>query len=186
MDYFIRSQKKRNFSLEESGVSIAEANFPSWAKLEANIQLGQITYLLRKEKWYSQKYMIIRNRIPIGEISSNWKGHLFFKLKADAAKEADYVPSNMDIDATKVDWYGKEVITYTMRNKGFFKSGFELFQNKDPRPMLTMRAEKNWFKVNYQIEIHHADNLHFPTEELLGLFGFGAVLIQMRRAAAAA
>lgn len=185
MDYFIRSEKKRNFSLEESGVTIAVANFPSWAKTEANIQLGQITYLFKKKKWYSQKYLIIRNRIPIGEISSNWKGHLFFKLQAAAAKTADYVPSNMDIDASAVDWRGKEVITYTMKHKGFFKNRLEIFQNKDPRSILTMHAEKDWFKVNYRIELHYLDSIHFPIEELLGLFGFGAVLVRMRRAAAA-
>ncbi len=186
MSYFIRRQKRRDFILEEDGTTIAEANFPSWSRMEATIQFGQITYLLKKKKWYSKKYLIIRNRLPVGEISSNWKGHLFFKLQAEAAKEADYVPSNMDIDASEVDWRGKEVITYKMKHRGLFKSKFELFQNKDPRPMLTMRAEKNWFKVNYQIEVHAADNLYFPIEELLGLFGFGATLIHARRAAAGA
>ncbi len=185
MSYFIRGQKKRNFVVEEDGISLFEANFPSWAKTEANISLAQANYTIKKKKWYSQKYLIIRNRIPIGEISSNWKGHLFFKLKAAAAKEADYVPSNMDIDAKEVDWRGKEVITYTMKNKGVFKTRLELFYNKDPRSMLTMYTETNWFKVNYRIDLHYPDRIHFPIEELLGLFGFGAVLIRMRRAAAA-
>lgn len=186
MSYFIRGKKRRNFSLEENDEIVFKANFPSWAKTEVNIHFAQVNYTIKKKNWFKSSYIIIRNRVPIGEVTTNWRRHFFFKLKADYAKEADYVPSNMDIDATEVDWGGKELVTYTLKHKGIFKTRLEAFQNKDPRPILIMHTEKNWFKVNYRIECPYGDSFHYPIEELLGLFGFGAVMIRARRRAAAA
>jgi len=185
MNYFIRSHKRRNFTLEKDGVTLFEVNFPSWAKTEATIQTAEATYYLKKRKWYSRSFTIIRNRMAIGEISSNWKGHFLFKLSATTAKEAAFVPSNLDMDNANMNWQGKEMVTYTMKNKGMFKPKLVIYKNKEPRPMLTLHTEKNWFKVNYRIDIHYPDRAILPIEELLGLFGFGAVLVRMRRAAAA-
>lgn len=175
MNYFVRQEKSRVFNIEKNNQPIYQLKFPSWSSSNAIAQLIDGELKFTKKGFWKSEYILTKKDRPLGRITSNWKGHLFIHL----LDQSGFVPSNMDNDMDKVSY-----ITYKFKSRGIFKQRYELLQNKDPQPLITLHAKSNWFKVNYEVALNHPDLIDFPLEALLGILTFCAVLIRKRQAAA--
>ena len=186
MTYFLRSLKRKNFQLEKNEHVFNKVLFESWKNNNAVAKLPEAIYTFKKFSFWRSKYVITKNDYPIGLITSNWKGRLFFKLLVKEYEDADLVPDNIAIENFEKKLEQQETITYTMRSRGVFKIRYEIFLEETPKPILTFYSKSKWFKVNYEVVIHEPEKLFFSTEALINMFGYGAFLIRQRRAAAGA
>lgn len=180
MDYYIRGHKKRKFTIERSRKTVYTLECPSWMAKKAVAQSTEGQYIIEKNNFWSSNYTIFKNNYIIGKISSNWKGHQRFDLITDSQQLTAYVPSNVEEDTTQLDIEDYDCVRFTMKRKGVFNIRYEIFQNNDYQPIITLYRELEWFKIHHRVEIHKIGDTTFPMEELLGFFGFGAILIRAR------
>lgn len=176
MSYSIIQLKNREYQLEYAGDFIFNLTFPSWKNSNANVHSSNGLLQFTKKSFWKSQYDITKNDNPIGKITSNWKGYYFIHF----LNHPDIVPSNMEDEVKEEDY-----TTYRLKHKGILKHRYELYQNKDPRPLITFRSKTNWFKINFEIELPHSDLIPFPIEEVLATITFCAILIRKRQAAAA-
>lgn len=179
MSYFIRAQKKRTFDIEYDNRFISVLRFPSWTSSNAIAELSDGTYQFTKNSFWKSQYDILKEGMPFGKISFNWKGHILLNLIDDSG----LVPSSMEMDTKTTD---EDYLSYTVKSKGVFKKRYELFQPKNPRPLITLQPKSNWLKVNYQVTLHHSDIIPFTEESIITIMAFGVILLRKRQAAAGA
>jgi len=179
MAYYIRQEKSRQFILEHEGELISTLKFPKWSSSNAELTSANGRLKFSKKSIWKSSFIISKNEQIFGKITSNWKGRLFIQL----FHQPDLVPSNMEMEE---DLAQLDATTYHIKTKGILKQRHELYQEKAPRPLITLRSKSKWFKVNYEIELHHDDLISFELEDVLGIMNFCAYLIRMRQAAAGA
>jgi len=176
MGYFIRAKKKSVFELELNNQPISSLRFLSWLSSNAVAELSDGTYQFKKSSFWKGHYDIIKEGSPIGKISFNWRGHMLLQLIDDL----ELVPSNLEIDAkTEKENY----ITYTMEAKGVFKKKYELFENNNHQPLITLHPRSSLLKVNYEVTLHHPEVIPLSEETIIAIMTFGVLLIRMRQTA---
>lgn len=174
MEYFIRQEKNRKFTLEKRQTPIYSLKFPKWNSSNAEAQLSDGRLKFTRKSFWKSEYLITKNRRQIGKITSNWKGHLFIHL----LEQPDLVPSDLEMNQEKH-------IVYRLKPKGVFKQRYDLLAKDSAQSLITLHPKSNWLKVNYEVELLYPNLINFPLEEILGMMTFCAVLIRKRQAAAA-
>jgi len=159
MSYYIRANSQRQFTVEQLGTALYSVFFSGWMKQQATAQLLDAEYTFDKPSWLSSDRTIYKNKVPIGSMSFNWRGHLFLNLITETEGQLSYI----------------------LKSRGVFQRRIELVEKDSHILLLTMYAEFNWFKYNYRIEALNAAAIHYPISELLGILGVGAVLIRDRQ-----
>ncbi|MEM1120091.1 MAG: hypothetical protein AAGJ18_06550 [Bacteroidota bacterium] len=179
MAYYIRQEKTRQFVLEYAGELLSTLRFPKWSSTNAELKTSSGIIKFAKEKFWKTNYEISKDGQTIGKVSVNWKGQLFLEL----FEPSEIVPSNLEMVD---DWSDNGVTKYRVKFTGLLKQRYELYQGNDNRPLITLHAETNWFKVSFRVELQQEDLIPFSVEDILGMMTFCAYLIWMRQAAAAA
>ncbi|PHN08271.1 aminotransferase [Flavilitoribacter nigricans] len=155
------SSVRGNFKVVNGNWEILELKYEKWFSTKASARYRSQDIRIQAKDFWGSKYMILKNKKEIGEISFNWKGHVVIKL-------------------TDTDGVDHE---YVMKGKGMWKLRFEIFDENEDL-VLSMFSINKWNKLNLDYRIEKTEHEPpFDEHEFLLYCGYAANLYVARMGA---
>ncbi len=143
-----------NFKILNGNECLLEVTYANWFASKAETTFKNTKLEIKPKNIWQSKFSILKNDIPAGSITFNWKGHIII--------------NTLDQEHLKTQ--------YVLRAKGFWHMGFELLDAQEHQ-LLFLKPNLSWRKVNYNYEIQDCNQeLSDSLIELLVYAGFSANL----------
>ena len=125
------SSGRGNFKVINGNWEILELKYEKWYSSKANARYRSQDIQIKSKDFWGSKFLILKNKQEIGNITFNWKGYAIISLLDEEGSQHQYF----------------------MKAKGLLKLRFEV-RNEADELVLTMKTVNKWNKLNldYQIE----------------------------------
>ena len=156
MSYYLKATSCKNFIVEKGHQQLYQID-TNWSGTKAYAAIGTDMLEIKPTNFWKSKFNINYSGKDIGTLHFNWRSHGFLDLVNEQG----------------------DILRLTLKQRGFFSQRYEVY-TEDPYPIITLFSKMDWFKFNYDVQIHDPNFNTFPLSVLMGILGFVVNTIRRR------
>ena len=148
------SSSKGNFIIKNDSHNILELKYDNWFSSKAKTNYNENEITIKPQNIWCSKFDIYKNDKDIGDIISNWQGHIIIRISFEGEIEKSYL----------------------LKAKGFWKHKFELIDESENLMLVMEPKMSRTGGYDYKTETVINNLNKDQSVELLTYCGFGANL----------